>query len=188
MSFRVFIPTAGTGSRLGSITKYLNKSLVSVANRPVISNQIEMFPDDCEFVIALGYKGELVKDFLNHAFPKKKFYFCDVRPYEGKGSGLGLSMMACEKFLQQPFIFLSCDTLVKETIQPPDHNWMGYALVDNAADYRTLQVDKGYVNEICEKNEIKNNSAAYIGLSGINDFKQFWKSMHSASKMSIQHG
>ena len=62
MRYRVFIPTAGTGSRLGKMTKYLNKSLLCIANRPVLSHLIEKFPRDCEFIIALGFKGKLVKD------------------------------------------------------------------------------------------------------------------------------
>ena len=109
MGYRVVIPTAGIGSRLGSLTKYINKSLVSIANRPIISHVIEQFPDDCEFVIALGYKGNLVKDFLELAYPNKVFYFAYVTPYEGSGSGLGLSLIACEKYLQEPFVFISCD-------------------------------------------------------------------------------
>ena len=64
MSYRVFIPTAGIGSRLGKITRYINKSLVTVANRPVLSHLIDKFPKNCEFVIALGFKGEIVKEFL----------------------------------------------------------------------------------------------------------------------------
>ena len=78
MGYRVVIPTAGIGSRLGSLTKYINKSLVSIANRPIISHVIEQFPDDCEFVIALGYKGNLVKDFLELAYPDRKFFFAEV--------------------------------------------------------------------------------------------------------------
>ena len=188
MSYRVFIPTAGTGSRLGQFTKYINKSLVAISHRPVISHQIEQFPEDCEFVIALGYKGELVKDFLQLAYPKRTFYFSNVIPFEGEGSGLGLSMLACEQYLQQPFVFLSCDTLVKESIQPPDHNWMGYAQVDDMTDYRTLQVEGGCVNEICEKSVIKENLEVYIGISGINDYRQFWRSMHEGKITSIEQG
>ena len=148
MSYRIFIPTAGTGSRLGKVTKYINKSLVSIANRPVISHQIEQFPEDCEFVIALGHKGNLVKDFLELTYPKKIFHFVEVDPFEGNGSGLGLSMLACEDFLQEPFVFLSCDTLVKESIQPPNHNWMGYSKVNDLMSYRTLDIDNERVKKI----------------------------------------
>ena len=105
----------------------MNKSLVAVANRPTISHLIEQFPNDCDFVIALGHKGDLVKDFLELAFSNKKFIFEWVHPFEGEGSGLGFSLLSCQRHLQQPFVFLSCDTLFKGYIPEPDHNWIGYA-------------------------------------------------------------
>ena len=76
MSYRVVIPTAGIGSRLGELTKNLNKSLLSINNRPIISYIIDQFPKNSEFVVALGYKGELVKQFLELAYPEKKIFFC----------------------------------------------------------------------------------------------------------------
>ena len=75
MSYRVVIPTAGIGSRLEKLTKHLNKSLVSISHQPILSHIIEQFPKTCEFVIALGYKGTLVKDFLGMAYPDRIFYF-----------------------------------------------------------------------------------------------------------------
>ena len=68
MSYRVCIPAAGTGSRLGDLTRYLNKSLVGIANRPVLSHLIEQFPAETEFVIALGYKGALIREFVELAY------------------------------------------------------------------------------------------------------------------------
>ncbi len=116
MSLRVCIPTAGIGSRLGELTKFVNKSLVSIANRPILSHLIEQFSEDCEFVIALGFKGNLVREFLEIAYPLRRFFFVEVYPFEGEGSGLGHSLNCCSQYLQQPFIFISCDTLVKEKI------------------------------------------------------------------------
>jgi len=78
VSYRVVIPTAGIGSRLRGLTKYINKSLVGIANRPTIAHLIEQFPQDCEFVIALGHKGELVRDFLELAYPDRTFFFTNV--------------------------------------------------------------------------------------------------------------
>ena len=78
VSYKVLIPTAGIGSRLGKLTKYLNKSLVSISNRPIISHLIDQFPNDCEFVIALGYKGNLVRDFLELAYPKYIEWYKDL--------------------------------------------------------------------------------------------------------------
>ena len=49
MSYRVVIPTAGVGSRLLEQTENINKSLINVSNKPVISHIIESFPNDVEF-------------------------------------------------------------------------------------------------------------------------------------------
>ena len=105
MSYRVVIPTAGIGSRLGNFTKYLNKSLISLNHKPTISYIIEMFPKNCEFVIPLGYKASVVRDFLEITYPNKKFFFVNIKPFKGKGSGLGLTLIKCKKYLQKPFFF-----------------------------------------------------------------------------------
>ena len=189
MGYRVFIPTAGTGSRLGGLTKYINKALVSIANRPTISHLIEQFPEDTEFVIALGHKGHLVKEFLSLAYPHRQFIFCDVYPFEGAGSGLGLSVLACKDYLQQPFVFISCDTLVKEPIPLLSQNWMGYAEISEIEQYRTLELSSGKVKAICEKgigNPITNKP--YIGLAGIKDYKIFWDAMEKGGDEAIRIG
>ena len=188
MSYRVVIPTAGIGSRLKGLTKYINKSLVGIANRPTISHLIEQFPQDCEFVIELGHKGELVRDFLELAYPDRAFFFVNVDPYKGKGSGLGFSLLACEQYLQQPFVFLSCDTLVKESIPEPDCDWMGFSQRDDLAQYRTLNVVKGNVSEICEKGTVRENIKAYIGLAGVYNYHNFWQAMHSGAALAIDQG
>jgi dTDP-glucose pyrophosphorylase len=188
VGYRVVIPTAGIGSRLGGLTKYINKSLVSIANRPTISHVIEQFPDDCEFVIALGHKGKLVQDFLELTYPDKVFYFENVIPFEGPGSGLGLSLIACKKYLQEPFVFISCDTLVKGVIKKPDHNWMGFTKLDNHSQYRTISIDKNIVAEICEKGIVKKNNYAYIGLAGIYNYKLFWDKMLTNNPDVIEQG
>ena len=77
-NYKVFIPCAGTGSRLGEKTKLINKSLLSVGNKPVISHIVEKFKDNVEIVVALGFKGSYVRQFLELSYPEKKFTFVDV--------------------------------------------------------------------------------------------------------------
>lgn len=188
MSFAVLIPTAGTGSRLGALTRYINKSLVSIDNRPAICHIIERFPDEAEFVVALGYRGDLVEDFLRMAYPGKAFRFVRVSPYEGEGSGLGLSVLCCEAYLHRPFVFVSCDTLVKEAIPAPDRNWMGYAFREGNTPYRTLEMSRGAVSEICEKGAGGANARPYIGLAGIYDHEAFWDAMRRGGRDAVATG
>lgn len=190
MSYRVCIPTAGTGSRLGDLTKFVNKSLVSIANRPTLCHIVEQFPLDSEFVIALGHKGHLVREFVELAYPDRNFFFADVSPYEGHGSGLGLSLLACKEYLQQPFVFISCDTLVSEKIPAPDHNWVGYTRqVEDILPYRTVAVEKDQAIDLVEKGRLGVESRfAYIGLSGIADFQVFWDAMASGGAEATDAG
>ena len=67
MSFQVLIPSAGIGSRLFKETKNLNKALVQIDNKPIISHIIEKFPKSCQFIIPVGYKGSDLIDYLRIA-------------------------------------------------------------------------------------------------------------------------
>jgi hypothetical protein len=189
MSYRVCIPCAGTGSRLGGLTQFLNKSLVCIANRPTLSHLIEQFPADADFVIAIGYKGHLIREFLTLVYPERRFFYADVSPFEGPGSGLGLSLQACKQYLQQPFVFISCDTLVDELIPAPDHNWMGYADVPDLQSYRTIALSPTGVSAIAEKGEgHAPDHKAYIGLAGVNDYQCFWTAMAQGGEIAIAAG
>lgn len=190
MSYKVLIPAAGTGSRLEEITKYINKSLVPIGSKAAISRIIEMFPDDVEFVIATGYKGEVVKEFLQLAYPDRRIDIVDVIPYEGVGSGLGLSIQKCKKYLQEPFVFCSCDTLVEEKIPEPNTNWMGYGYREHLLQYRTLHLSKmNTIDSINEKGEDKTSQARpYIGLAGIKDYEAFWEFMDIGAIEAIETG
>lgn len=186
--YKVLIPTAGIGSRLGNLTKFLNKSLISIENKPAISRIIEMFPSNSEFVIALGYKGNLVRQFLQLAYPNRKFYFVYIDKYEGIGSGLGKTVLACEEYLNEPFVFCSCDTIVNEKIIFPTKNIIGYSVKDEISEYRTLQINNNKVLKINEKNCPGKNKTVYIGLSFIYDWEIFLNEMHNGGQNAIDIG
>lgn len=189
MTVRICIPTAGTGSRLSELTKYVNKSLVSIANRPTLCHLIEQCPADAEFVIALGHKGHLVRQFLELAYPQRVFMFVDVQPYEGEGAGLGLSLMRCREHLRRPFIFMSCDTLVREPLPALERNWVAYAKCAELAPYRTVEVEQGRAAALCEKGcGTSTSHQAYIGLAGIVDHELFWRAMEAGGDEAIAAG
>jgi NDP-sugar pyrophosphorylase family protein len=183
---RVFIPTAGMGSRLGDKTKFINKSLIEVANKPAISFIINTFPNNTEFVVALGHKGDLVKEYLSLAYPKKKFIFKKINPYSGKNSGLGVTLLQCKKLLQKPFVFISCDTIINQKIKNIDSNWIGYSHSKNLSQYRTLSIKKNNVSSFYEKLHNTKSANAYIGLAGIKDYKIFWSEL-SKHKVKTKH-
>ena len=182
MTFRVFIPTAGIGSRLFKKTKFINKSLIDIDNKPVISHIINKFPKDVEFVIALGHKGNLVKEYLSLAYPNHKFFFKKIKPFKGNNSGLGITLLQCKKFLQTPFVFVSCDTIVTNKIKNLRTNWVGFSRSKEIYNYRSLKIKKNLVSKIYEKNGNSSQNFAYIGLAGIKDYKIFWNELLSYKK------
>ncbi|NQU80874.1 MAG: hypothetical protein HQ543_05095 [Bacteroidetes bacterium] len=190
MKYKVVIPSAGLGTRLKNLSKHVNKSLVTVGNKPVISHIIEKFPIDVEIIIPVGYKKETVIDYLKFAHPERKIKTVNVNLFEGKGSGLGYSLLKCEGHLQCPFIFCANDTMVIEQIPEPENNWMGYALSYNTEDYRAIQFDKqGIVADILSKGSSGDNVKPYIGLAGIYDYELFWKAMNNGREQgSIEIG
>ena len=189
LKYKVFIPTAGIGARLGIITKNLNKSLVEINNKPIISHIIEKFDVSQEFVIAVGHKSKLVtEDYLKIAHPLIKFQFVNIKKYIGKGSGLGLTLIKSKKFLQCPFIFFSCDSFLEnKKIPEPNCNWIGYSDSHDTKLYRAILHTKYNVKKILEKNTKAKNLKNYIGVSGIKDYEKFWKSM-ILNKKTITEG
>jgi len=188
MLYRVLIPTAGQGRRLGKQTKYINKSLININHKPAICHIIESYPSKTEFVIALGYKGALVKNFLQLAYPNKKFLFVIIDKYIGKGSGLSYTILCCKKYLKKPFIFHACDTLINGKIPKPEFNWMGFSNTKKISNYRTITINKNKINKIYSKKRSLSNSKAYIGLSGIKDTKKFWINIEKNYQKSLEQG
>lgn len=176
---RVCILTAGQGSRLGQRTKYFNKCLLRVGNKAVISHQIDGFPKDTEFVIALGYKGDIVRQYLQIAHSDNKFIFVEVDGY-GKGFGPGYALIKCREYLQCPFYFLSCDTLTDDNRKFSPGDWVEYSTIekDKCEQYCTLDLVNNRVHNFYDKSK-NGTDKAFIGTAFIEDYNQFWNLLDS---------
>jgi len=189
MEYKVLIPSAGLGSRLGTRCANLNKALVPVNNKPAISYIIEKFPKDTEFVIALGYKGDLLKQYLSCAYTDRTFTFVEVDKFEGEGSGLGYSILCCKEFVQCPFVFCANDTIVLEDVPEPTEDWIGISYLTHIAEYRTVSLKNDNVVSLNEKGTPGVGLLPYIGLAGVLHFRQFWEEMEAGQNYgSITEG
>ena len=98
--YKLFIPTAGLGSRIGPYTKTKNKALVTIGDLPSIVRIIEQFPSNIDLVIALGYKGDQVKSVLDAFYPDRNKEYIFIDKFRGIDSGLGYTLIKSEPFLQ----------------------------------------------------------------------------------------
>lgn len=148
--------------------------MVDINHKPIISHIIQKFPETCEFIIPVGYKGKILQNYLEIAHPELNIKTKFVDNFEGEGSGLGLTLIEIFDFIDKPFVFISADTLVTNPIPPPNENWIGYSKVDDNSEYRTIEIQKGTITQINEK-LVSESPYAYIGLAGVKDFENFKK-------------
>ena len=182
---KVLITTSGIGSRLGQLTEFTNKALVRVGDLPALSRIIEFYPQNTEFIITVGYFKDHVRQFLEVCYPNYNFTFVTINNYTGPNSSLGYSMLQAKKYLQEPFIFHACDTILTKEDTLPDlsSNWIAGSFKNNASQYRTIKTHNNIIDNINEKGEI-HYDYAYIGVCGIKDYNIFWQELKKISNFT----
>jgi choline kinase len=176
MTYKVCILAAGIGSRMEPFTDNINKSLLPVDFKAAISHIIEKFDINIEFVVAVGYLKQTVKDYLECAHKERTFKIVEVDKYSGIGSGPGYSLLQCQKYLDSPFIFFASDTLVLEDIPTPLDNWLGISPVTETQEYCTVKILDGMIIELEDK-AINQNTNAFVGAAGIRDYEIFFEAL-----------
>ena len=169
----VFIAAAGLGSRLGDLTKSMNKAMLPINNRAIISRIIDKFPKEYEFVICLGYKGDELRQYCELAYPEYKFTFVNVDKYEGEGSGPGYSALQCKEYLQRPFYFAVADCIIDSKMPHLDGNWLAVCPTAYPEKYSTIKLDKDDNILAFTNKDAKGYDNAFIGLASIWDYEVF---------------
>ena len=63
---KAIILAGGLGTRLGTLTDKIPKPMVQIDNKPIIWHIMSLYAKHGikDFIIALGYKGQVIKDFF----------------------------------------------------------------------------------------------------------------------------
>ena len=174
-NFKFCILAAGRGTRNNDVDG-LHKALLPLENKPVISHIIDKLDKKVEVVIAVGYKSNQIKTYLDTIYTDRKITYVDVDNFDGEGSGPGYSLLSCKDKLQTPFIFTSVDTLVKENavFSFVGDNWLGVSEVniENSMDYCLVRGSK-YLDDLY----YGTGNRAYVGMAGIHDYDDFWNAL-----------
>ena len=187
---KICILAAGKGTRMGSICDNINKSLLPLNNKAIISHIIEKFSKTDSFVIGLGYKAEQVKSYLKAAHPDKKFEFVKIKNFDGKGSGPGLSLLSCKNHLKEPFIFLPCDCIFSDRLENlPNENWIGISkvMVNESEQYCNVAIKNKRVIDIRDKIKSSKEYYAFTGLLFVKDHKEFWNGLKRNVMIKKEH-
>ncbi len=184
--YKVCILAAGVTRRVGDMSDYVNKAILPVNNKAVISYLIERFPADIEFVVAVGHRKDTVMEYLRFAYPERKFTFVEIEKYVGEGTGPATTLLECRDHLQCPFILATADTIVLEDIPAPTENWIGVAPIapEKADQYCTVRRAGDHVTGLDVKIRVP-NTHAFIGLAGIRDAGAFFLALQ-ANRQSVR--
>ena len=188
--YKLVIPTAGIGSRIGPYTKFKNKALVSIGLKPAIARVIENFTDASEIIILTGYEAESLKDVVLSFYPSLNIKFIHVENYCGEGSGLGLTLQHAMEHLQCPFIFTPNDAIFVDfdfDFFKSKGNRLCYYQKEKGdayklEQYRTVAHQNGYVSKIYSKGLGTDN--IYTGLCKVDDFNDFWNAMENPGSVN----
>lgn len=164
---KAVIFAGGEGKRLHPLTIERPKTLVEVLGKPLIQHIWEVLPDDVdEVVVVVGYKREMIRDFLSSSFLGKKVTYVDQNEPLGTAHALRL----CEPHLknEKKFLLMYADDLHgKEGIARCVEHDMAL-LVHFVDDPRCFGVvvtnDDGTIKHIEEKPEHPKSNLAVTGV------------------------
>ena len=174
------ILAAGLGTRLENLSEHINKGLLPLDNRAIISHMIDKAREEYEIVIALGYKGNMIKEYCEAAHPERNFIFVEVDKYHGPGTGPSYSINKCREYLQRPFIWAAVDTIITDKLPAIDTNWLGVYPTGIPELYATIDALGDKVINLKNKDK-KGYNNAFIGLAGVYDYKTFWEELDVSS-------
>ena len=108
---KVVILAGGRGARISEYTKVIPKPMIKICGKPIIHRIIEHYEryGFKEFIIALGYKGNLIKDYFKKKRISKnlKIRLIDT----GKNTMTGGRVKRLKKYLNESFLLTYGDGL-----------------------------------------------------------------------------
>ncbi|MBV6428215.1 MAG: Bifunctional protein GlmU [Haliscomenobacter sp.] len=170
---KAVIPVAGAGIRLRPLTYTQPKPLIPVAGKPILSFIIDQLIGIGiqEFVFVIGYLGEKIRDYVEHAYPEIQKEF--VQQEERLGSAHAL-YIAREYFrdAEELMIFFG-DAIIDmdfERVLREPTSCLGVKKVQDPREYGVVEFgEDGLVSRVIEKPRIPKSNLAMVGFYRIKE-------------------
>jgi len=110
------ILAGGLGTRLRDVVPDLAKCMAPVAGKPFLTHVIRyLFSQGIEkFIFSLGYKHEIIEEFLNDQFPTLDYQISVEEEPLGTG---GAILFACRRVTEPNVVVVNGDTIFKADLQ-----------------------------------------------------------------------
>lgn len=159
---KVVILAGGFGTRLSEYTDNIPKPMVTIGGRPILEHIMRTYAkyDFKEFIIALGYKGHIIKNYFKSFKENWKIDLVDT----GINTQTGGRVKRLEKYLKNETFFLTygdglCDVNLNKLLKFHKKNKkiITVTAVRPPARFGSLFIEKNNVKEFNEK-VIKGNN------------------------------
>lgn len=174
---KAVIPVAGIGKRLRPHTYTKPKALVSVAGRPmlghIIDSLIGMGVD--ELIPIIGYKGEMIRDYITSSYGNIKANFVIQREQKGIAHAVGLTREYAD---DSEVIIILGDTIIEtdfNRIPELGEFVLGVREVENPKRFGIVEVESGVISGIEEKPDDPKSNLAIVGLYYMKDSSTLYK-------------
>ncbi len=164
---KAIIPAAGIGTRLRPHTYTLPKALLYVAGKPIISHILDdvvpLAPSS--IVLIVGYKGELIEQFVRKQYPKLNVDFVFQEERRGIGHAVDLTRRVADT--GEPLLIVLGDTIIKtdlEKVVAQPTNVLGVKEVDDPRRFGVAEVANGRITKLVEKPKDPVSNLALVGL------------------------
>lgn len=167
---KVIIPVAGAGTRMQPHTFSVAKSLIPVADKPVLAHVLDrvaqLDPEHITFVI--GHLGEQIVEWADeHCLTPHSFVD------QPKLLGLGYAtLLGLEEMESGPVVVILGDTVVEGDMRQfvaTGDNVVGVCQVDNPTDFGIAELNEGRIVDLCEKPAHPRSDLALIGAYAFSD-------------------
>ncbi len=162
---KAVIPVAGIGKRLRPHTFTIPKALLNVAGKPILGHIVESLISMGveELIPIIGYKGELIKEYLESSFDLPMKF---VEQEDPRGIAHAVSLTRDYGYDEELVIILGdtiIDTDFSEIPEAGDYV-LGVREVDDPRRFGICLVERGRIKRIVEKPDEPVGKLAIVGL------------------------
>jgi glucose-1-phosphate thymidylyltransferase len=164
---KVIVPAAGIGTRLRPLTHTRPKALLYVAGRPIISHILDEVRtlDVSSIVVIVGYKGDLVRDYVSKEYADLKIDYVAQKERNGIAHAINLTRGVADA--GEPILIILGDTIVRADlggIVRSDNNVLAVKGVEDPRRFGVVEVEDGRVARLVEKPEHPKSNLVIVGL------------------------
>jgi len=164
---KAIIPAAGIGTRLRPHTYTLPKALLYVAGKPIIAHILDdIVPlEPSRFVLIVGYKGELIRSFVQEHYPKLPVEFVFQEERRGIGHAVDLARHVADG--DEPLLIVLGDTIIKtdlKAVVARKTHVLGVKEVEDPRRFGVAEVTGDRITRLVEKPSEPTSNLALVGL------------------------